>query len=134
MPKQTEKNRKFLLNMRSKIEDKDLEFFKTRNKAKYVLVKIKARVITTEFGNLVYKRRIYKYLENYTWKYVAFVDECFNFSKWSKIDPKLIEKIKQQIEMGERYQKIVDMFPLAKLSIMTISRIHQSMETYKKGK
>ncbi|WP_338970903.1 Mbov_0401 family ICE element transposase-like protein [Spiroplasma endosymbiont of Labia minor] len=117
-----------------KLELRDYQLFKNRDKKRYIPVKIKPRTITTEFGNLAFERHIYKYYSNKKWKYIALLDKELNLKKYSKLDLSLIELIKEQLGTGKRYRDIIDMYPEAKLSPMTISRIFKSIKNdYKRN-
>ncbi|WP_339021374.1 Mbov_0401 family ICE element transposase-like protein [Spiroplasma endosymbiont of Atherix ibis] len=120
---------KFLLNKRrGEIEARDIELLENRDKKRYILIKVKSRTITTEFGNLTFDRHIYKHYIKKKWKYIALIDEELKLKKWSKLDLNLVELIKEQLGTGKRYRDIIDMFPEAKLSLMTISRIFKSIK------
>lgn len=124
-----EEEYKNLLNKRKEeLENRDIEILKNRDKKRYIPVKVKSRTITTQFGNLTFKRHIYKYYTKKKWKYIALLDEELNLKKYSKLDEQLVELIKNELGTGKRYRDIIDMYPEAKLSSMTISRIFKSVK------
>ncbi len=102
----------------------DDSWFKKRDKSKYKVVRYRSRNIVTEFGNIKIKRRIYSYIdENGQKTQIIPLDIEFEFGKRNKIHPSLKGKILQEAGSGKRYRDIVDQFPKANLTKMTISRI-----------
>lgn len=119
-----------ILNSKQKeLEARDLEILKNRDK-KYIPVKIQKRRITTEFGQLIFKRRIYKFFneKNKKYEYISLLDQEMGIKKWSKLDESLIQQIKSQICSGKRYRDIADMFQESQVSLMSISRIFKKMD------
>ncbi|WP_424525981.1 Mbov_0401 family ICE element transposase-like protein [Spiroplasma endosymbiont of Glossina fuscipes fuscipes] len=108
--------------LKEKIEGTDDIIFKKRDKTKYFVKEIKTRKIKTEFGILIYKRRIYKYLYKGKWKYVPLVDKQFGVKKWQRIINDLKLKITAKIVKNKRYSDILDMFN-CKLHCSSVSRI-----------
>lgn len=117
-----------LSNLKIELENRDFEILKTREK-KYIPVKIQKRLIITEIGKLVFKRRIYKYYDsiNQKWKYIALLDQEYNFQKWSKIDSNLIAKIEKEISYGTNYNLIAYKFKEL-VSASTITRIFKKID------
>ncbi|WP_424526274.1 Mbov_0401 family ICE element transposase-like protein [Spiroplasma endosymbiont of Glossina fuscipes fuscipes] len=111
-----------LNQLKEKIEGTDDIIFKKRDKTKYFVKEIKTRKIKTEFGILIYKRRIYKYLYKGKWKYVSLVDKQFGVKKWQRIINDLKLKITAEIVKNKRYSDILDMFN-CKLHCSSVSRI-----------
>ncbi|WP_348735959.1 UPF0236 family transposase-like protein [Spiroplasma endosymbiont of Ammophila pubescens] len=111
-----------LNQLKEKIERIDNIIFKKRDKIKYFVKEIKTRKIKTEFGILIYNRRIYKYLYKGKWKYVPLVDKQFGVEKWQRIINDLKLKIIAEIVKNKRYSDILDMFN-CKLHFSSVLRI-----------
>lgn len=113
---------KLIKEKEEELEKLDLELLQFRNKKRYTLINKQPRNLVTKFGVIKINRRIYKDNSNTIQKYVALLDNFLKLPKRKKIDPDLICEIEQQIGEGKRYQDILDMFPEASISKMTISR------------
>lgn len=116
---------KMLQALKEKFEALDQDIFKTRDKKRYVSVKVISRSILTDVGHINFRRHIYKYYneEKQKWKYIALVDKELGIEKYAKIINSLKEKILSFIADGKRYRDILDAIPEANISTMTISRL-----------
>ncbi|PPE04337.1 hypothetical protein EELLY_v1c03820 [Entomoplasma ellychniae] len=121
---------KILKTKKLELERLDYELLIKRDKRRYKLIRLAKRCIVSEFGYLKINRRVY--FDNFDKKYVKLLDVHLNLNKYVKIDPDLKAKIEDQLGSGKKYKDIIDMFPNAHLSLMTISRIFKSVENDKK--
>ncbi|MGL5268717.1 MAG: Mbov_0401 family ICE element transposase-like protein [Spiroplasma sp.] len=88
----------------------------------------KPRTILTIYGPVTYKRRIYKYWDEYRYRYVFLADKKLQVERYSRITSHLKFKILEQIATGKRQRDICDMFSFAKFSRATIKKIVNSFD------
>ncbi len=89
----------------------------------YISDGFKIRAILTIYGPVTYKRRIYKYWDDFRYQYVFLADKKLQVERYNRITKNLKFKILAQIATCKRQRDICDMFFHAKLTRVAISKI-----------
>lgn len=112
-------------DLKTHFENVDQEIFLSswRKNKGYIPDGFKSRTILTIYGPVTYKRRIYKYWDEYRYRYVFLADKKLQVERYSRITSHLKFKILEQIATGKRQRDILDMFSFAKFSRATITKI-----------
>lgn len=111
--------------------DQDIFLSSWRKENGYIPDGFKKRTILTIFGSITYKRRIYKYWNQYRYQYVFLTDKKLEIEKYSRVTNHLKFKILEQISHGKRQRDIYDSIGQTNITTATIGNIIKSFNLSK---
>ncbi|MDQ7983039.1 MAG: UPF0236 family protein [Spiroplasma sp.] len=106
--------------------DQDIFNSTWRKEHGYIPDGFKKRTILTIFGAITFRRRTYKYWDQYQYRYVFLADKKLEIEKYSRVTNHLKFKILEQIATGKRQRDIYDSLNQANITTATIGNIIKS--------